>query len=182
MSRHPLPPECDRVVVSADEIAERVAELGAQITADHDGREVRLVTVLRGGLLFLADLSRSIDAPVTMDFMAVSPFVPGQGGVVRVTKDLTDDIGGADVVLVEDMVDTGLTVNYVISLLKAHRPRSLEVCALFDKPARRIADVPIAYRGFELPDRFVVGYGLDLAGRYRNLPYLASLRDESVLS
>lgn len=178
----PLPEVCDGIIVEADAISARVSELGEAITRAHGGREVRLVTVLRGGLFFLADLCRAVDAHVTLDFMAVTPFAPGQGGVVRVTKDLSDDIGGADVVLVEDMVDTGLTLNYVRTMLLAHRPRSLEVCALFDKPARRIADVPIAYRGFELPDRFVVGYGLDLGGRYRNLPYLATVRDEHALS
>jgi hypoxanthine phosphoribosyltransferase len=113
-----------------------------------------------------------------MDFMAVSPYAPGQGGVVRVTKDLDDDITAARVILVEDIIDTGLTVNYVLSLLRAREPASLEVCALLDKPARRIADVPIAYRGFFIPDQFVVGYGLDLNGRYRNLPFIATLQEE----
>jgi len=177
-----LPAVCDRVLVSEDEISARVAELGAQITEDFAGEDVRLVTVLKGGLFFLADLSRAIELPVAIDFMAVSPYAVGVGGMVRVTKDLSDDIAGASVVLVEDMVDTGLTVNYVLSLLRAHRPARLEVCALFDKPARRIADVPIAYRGFTLPDQFVVGYGLDLAGRYRNVRCVASLKDEAVLA
>jgi hypoxanthine phosphoribosyltransferase len=117
-----------------------------------------------------------------MDFMAVSPYSAGIGGVVRVTKDLSDDIGGASVLLVEDVVDTGLTVNYVLSLLRAHNPARLDVCTLLDKPTRRIAEVPISYRGFTMPDRFLVGYGLDLNGRYRNLPSIASLRDEAVLA
>ena len=176
-----LPADCDRVLISEDEILTRVDELGAQITEDFAGEDVRLVTVLKGGLFFIADLCRAVQLPVAIDFMAVSPYAVGVGGMVRVTKDLSDDIAGASVVLVEDMVDTGLTVNYVLSLLRAHRPARLEVCALFDKPARRIADVPIAYRGFTLPDQFVVGYGLDLAGRYRNLRYVASLKDEAVL-
>ena len=180
MTRSALPAVCDSVLLSEEAIRSRVAELGADLTAEHDGSVIRLVTVLRGGLFFLADLARAVDAPVTMDFLAVSPYTPGRGGVVRVTKDLDDDIAGARVVLVEDVVDTGLTVNYVLSLLRARGPASVEVCALLDKSARRIADVPIAYRGFSMPDRFVVGYGLDLNGRYRNLPFIATLRDEVV--
>jgi hypoxanthine phosphoribosyltransferase len=177
-----LPDICDRVLVDEVAIRERVAELGAQIAEDFSGDDVRFITVLRGGLFFLADLCRATELPLSIDFMAVSPYEVGIGGTVRVTKDLSDDIAGASVVLVEDVVDTGLTVNYVLSLLRAHKPARLEVCALLDKPARRIADVPIAYRGFELPDHFVVGYGLDLLGRYRNLPYVASLHDDAVLA
>jgi hypoxanthine phosphoribosyltransferase len=177
-----LPDICERVLVGERDIRERTAELGAQIAEDFAGKDLRLITVLKGGLFFLADLSRAIDLPLAIDFMAVSPYTVGIGGTVRVTKDLSDDIGGASVILVEDVVDTGLTVNYVLSLLRAHDPARLEVCTLLDKPARRIADVPIRYRGFTLPDRFVVGYGLDLDGRYRNLPYVASISDEAVLS
>ena len=177
-----LPAICERVLVSEAEIRLRVAELGAQIAEDFAGEDVRLITVLKGGLFFVADLCRAINMPVSIDFMAVSPYAVGVGGMVRVTKDLSDEISGASVILVEDVVDTGLTVNYVHSLLRAHTPARLEVCTLLDKPARRIADVPIAYRGFTLPDRFVVGYGLDLAGRYRNLPCVASLKDEAVLA
>lgn len=180
MSGLQLPEVCDAVLLDAPMIASRVAELGSEIVADHPGEELRLVTVLRGGLFFLTDLARAIDAPLTLDFMAVSPYTPGKGGVVRVTKDLDDDIEGATVILVEDVIDTGLTVNYVRSLLRARSPRRLEICALLDKNVRRIADVPVAYRGFRVPDRFLVGYGLDLAGRYRNLPYIATMRDEEV--
>jgi hypoxanthine phosphoribosyltransferase len=178
----PLPSVCDRIMVDEAAIRMRVIELGEQITCDYSGEEIRLVTVLKGGLFFLADLCRAIDLPVQIDFMAVTPYSVGAGGTVRVTKDLADDIGGANVVLVEDVVDTGLTVNYVLSLLRAHGPARLEVCTLLDKAHRRIADVPIAYRGFTLPDNFVIGYGLDLDGRYRNLPYVASLRDEVVFT
>jgi hypoxanthine phosphoribosyltransferase len=178
-----LPSECDAVLLSAEQIQERVRELGALLSERYaDSPDVRFLTVLKGGLFFLADLARATRLPVTLDFMAVSPYEAGVGGMVRVTKDLSDDIDGADVVLVEDVVDTGLTVNYVISLLRAHDPKSLSVCALLDKPARRIADVPIEWTGFELPDRFAVGYGLDLHGRYRNLRFIASLRDEVLLS
>ena len=177
-----FPDSCDRILLDREALRSRVAELGAQIEQDYRGQDLRLVTVLKGGLYFLADLARCIDLPLTMDFMAVSPYTAGMGGVVRVTKDLSDDIGGASVLLVEDVVDTGLTVNYVLSLLRAHNPSRLEVCTLLDKPARRIAEVPISYRGFTMPDRFLVGYGLDLSGRYRNLSCIATLRDEAVLA
>ena len=170
------------MLLDSDALAARVAELGAQITQDYQGQDLRLITVLKGGLFFLADLARAIDLPLCIDFMAVSPYFAGVGGVVRVTKDLSDDIEGASVILVEDVVDTGLTVNYVHSLLRAHNPARLDVCTLLDKPVRRIAEVPISYRGFEMPDRFLVGYGLDLGGRYRNLPCIATLRDEAVLA
>ncbi|TLM83843.1 MAG: hypoxanthine phosphoribosyltransferase [Actinobacteria bacterium] len=175
-----LPAECDSVLLGADELSARVAEMGAALTREHAGHELRLVTVLRGGVFFLADLCRAIDLPLTLDFLAVAPYRPGQGGAVRVTKDLDDNIEGAHVVLVEDVIDTGLTVNYVRSFLLGHDPASLQVVTLFDKPARRIADIPIDLRGFELSDRFLVGYGLDLRGRYRNLPYVATLREEAV--
>jgi hypoxanthine phosphoribosyltransferase len=177
-----LPPVCDAVLLDEASIQLRVAELGARIAEDFAEKDLRLITVLKGGLFFLADLCRAVDGPLAIDFLAVSPYAPGQGGVVRMTKDLSDDIEGAHVVLVEDVVDTGLTVNYVLSLLRAHSPASLSVCTLLDKPSRRIAEVPIDYRGFTLPDRFLVGYGLDLGGRYRNLPFVATLRDEAVLS
>lgn len=157
----------------------RVTELGALITDRHGGEDLRLITVLRGGVFFLADLCRAIDAPVRTDFLAVTSYTPGVPGV-RVTKDLDDDISGARVVLVEDIVDTGLTLNYVHRFLQARSPASVEVCALLDKPARRIADVPIEWTGFVLEDRFLVGYGLDLFGRHRNLPYVANVRDEVV--
>jgi len=170
------------VLLGEEAIAARVGELGRNIAEDFAGEDLRLVTVLKGGLFFLADLCRAVDAPVRVDFMAVSQYAPGQGGAVRVTKDLSDDIAGASVVLVEDVVDTGLTVNYVLSLLRAKGAARLEICALLDKPARRIADVPIAYTGFEMPDKFLVGYGLDLGGRYRNLPSIVSLREDQVLA
>lgn len=176
----PLPPECSRVALDSETLAQRVAELGEQVAARHPGETIHLVTVLRGGLFFLADLCRAIPADVTLDFLAVAPYAPGRGGAVRVTKDLDEDVAGSTVVLVEDVVDTGLTVNYVLSLLRAREPRSLEVCTLLDKPARRIADVPIDYTGFSMSDAFLVGYGLDLAGRYRNLPYIAELTEEAV--
>ncbi|MDH4140399.1 MAG: hypoxanthine phosphoribosyltransferase [Coriobacteriia bacterium] len=178
----PLTPEkvVDRVLISDEEIQNRVRELGREITADHVGRDVRLVTVLRGGLFFLADLCRAVDLPLQVDFMAVSSYLGGRPGVVRITKDLDDPIEGAAVIVVEDIVDTGLTLNYILRMLKGRRPASLEVCALLDKDVRRIVDLPIAYRGFSIPDKFVVGYGLDLQGFYRNLPFVATVRDEAL--
>lgn len=181
MSLNPaLPDVCERVLVDERSIAERVRELADALAGDHGDGEIRLVTVLKGGLFFLADLCRAMETDVRLDFMSVSAYVPGGGSAVRVTKDLDDDITGSHVVLVEDVVDTGLTVNYVLSLLAGRKPASLKVCTLFDKPARRIADVPIAYRGFEMGSEFLVGYGLDLDGRFRNLPYVASLKEEAV--
>ncbi len=178
---HELPPGCRRIALSEEAIQLRVRELAEQLNERHEGHMVRLVTVLRGGLFFLADLCRNLDLDVTLDFLAVAPYKPGAGGVVRLTKDLDDVIEGERVVLVEDVVDTGLTVNYVLSFLKTHDPESVEVCALLDKHARRIAPVPIAYTGFSMSDRFLVGYGLDLAGRYRNLPFLAELEEHVAL-
>jgi hypoxanthine phosphoribosyltransferase len=167
------------VLFDAATIAERVRELGARIAVDYTGREVVLVTVLRGGLFFLADLCRAIDGPVRLDFMAISSYAAGvHSGGVRITKDLDEDIDGRHVLVVEDVIDTGLTLNYLLGVLRARGPASLEVAVLLDRDQRRIADLPIAYRGFRMPDAFVVGYGLDLAGRLRNLPYIGTLREE----
>lgn len=176
----PLPAECRRVVVDELTLGRRVTELAAALDTAYGGQDVRLVTVLRGGVFFLADLCRAMRSDVRLDFMAVSPYVPGRGGAVRVTKDLDDDVSGAHVVLVEDVVDTGLTVNYVLGLLKARGASSVEVCALLDKPTRRIAEVPLSFVGFELGEAFLVGYGLDLNGRFRNLPYIAEVAEEVV--
>ncbi|MBI5232079.1 MAG: hypoxanthine phosphoribosyltransferase [Coriobacteriales bacterium] len=174
----PLPPECDAVLYSAEQIAEATDALGAQLTRAYTGEQLRLLSVLKGGLMFMADLARAVQLDVTMDFLAVQPYGPGARGAVRVTKDLDDDIADSRVVLVEDIVDTGLTLNYLLNLIKGHGPRSVDVCTLIDKPARRIAQIDVAFRGFEAPDRFLVGYGLDLGGKYRNLPYVATVRDE----
>jgi hypoxanthine phosphoribosyltransferase len=173
------PPAADGLFRSQDAIAERVAEMGRRITEDHAGREIVLVTVLRGGLFFLADLCRQIDLDVRLDFMAVSSYAhAARHGAVRITKDLDEDIEGACVIVVEDIIDTGLTLNYLLGVLRARNPASIEVAALLDRDVRRIVDLPIAYRGFHMPDRFVVGYGLDLRGLYRNLRYIATLRDD----
>lgn len=175
----PYAPYLDRVLLSRDEIARRVHELGRSISEDYAGREIVLVTVLRGGVPFLADLSRAITVPCRIDFLAISSYEHrGEAGAVRITKDLDEDIAGAHVLLVEDIVDTGLSLHYLLRILRAHEPATLEVVTLLDKDVRRIADLPIAYRGFTIPDRYVVGYGLDHRGLMRNLPYVATMRDE----
>lgn len=174
-----LPDErMDRVLLTADQIAEAVTALGADIARDYAGRDLALVTVLRGGVVFLADLCRAIDLPLSVDFMAVSKYGPGAGASVRITKDLDDPIEGRDVLVVEDIIDTGFTLNYLLRVLRQRGPASIAVCTLLDKDVRRLVDLPIEYRGFSIPDRFVVGYGLDLHGQWRNLPYIATLKDE----
>lgn len=169
-------PAIEGVLFSGEEIADIVARLGAEITEDYRGKHLTLVTVLRGGYVFIADLCRAIDLPLTLDFMAISAY-SGGGGAVQITKDLDDPIEGRDVLVVEDIIDTGLTLNYLLSVLRQRKPASLAVCALFDKDVRRLADLPIEYVGSRIPDRFVVGYGMDIGGRYRNLPFLATLHD-----
>jgi hypoxanthine phosphoribosyltransferase len=183
VKRLPAPPDAPRevggVLFSREAIAERVAELGTRIAADYAGREVVLVTVLRGGLFFLADLCRAIDGPVRLDFMAITSYgADVHPGGVRITKDLDENIEGAHVLIVEDIIDTGLTLNYLLGVLRARGPASLEVAVLLDRDQRRIVDMPISYRGFHMPDAFCVGYGLDLSGRHRNLRYVGTLRDE----
>ena len=163
------------VIFSQEAIHERVVEMGQQISADYVGRELLLVGVLNGVMLFMADLLRAITLPVHVDFMAISHYRSGAGGGVRITKDLDAPIAGKHVLFVEDVIDTGLTINYFQRTLSTRHPASLDVCCLFDRPYRRLIDIPVAYRGFELPDRFVVGYGLDAKGLYRNLPYVGVL-------
>ncbi|HVG98637.1 MAG TPA: hypoxanthine phosphoribosyltransferase [Chloroflexota bacterium] len=156
----------------------RVAALGAQITADYQGQSLVLVGILRGSVMFVADLLRRIDLPVTLDFLAISSYVGrDSSGVVRLLKDLDHPITGKHVLLVEDIIDTGLTLNYVLRVLGTRGPASLAVCTLLNKPARRLIDHPLVrYVGFDIPDAFVVGYGLDYNQRYRNLPYISALK------
>ena len=171
------------LVLEPAAIQERVAELGAEITRDYAGRTPILIGVLKGSVLFLADLVRRIDLPVEVDFMAITSYGDGaHSGVVRILKDLSASIDGQDVILVEDIIDTGLTVTYLLSNLQARRPRSLEVCALLDKSVRRIIEVPLRYKGFDIPDEFVIGYGLDHQNRYRNLRSIIGLKDLDALS
>ena len=165
------------VVVSEAELQKRIAELGDAITADYEGRPPLLVGVLKGACFFLSDLARNIRLPVELDFMAVSSYGSSThtSGVVRIVKDLDLDLTGRHVLIVEDIVDSGLTLSYLVRNLEARKPASLEVCALLTKPSRRTVDLPVRYTGFEIPDKFAIGYGLDYAERYRNLPYVAAL-------
>jgi hypoxanthine phosphoribosyltransferase len=169
-------------IVEADVLQARVRELGAEISRDYEGRELLLLGVLKGAVFFLADLMRSVGVQCELDFMAVSSYgsLTASSGVVRILKDLDAPIEGKDVLIVEDIVDSGLTLNYLLRNLRGRAPRSLEVCALLVKPGRRKIDLPIRYVGFEIPNRFVVGYGLDLDQRFRNLPYVAAVEDALV--
>jgi hypoxanthine phosphoribosyltransferase len=165
------------VLVSAEDVQRRVAELGEQISRDYEGRSLLLIGVLKGAVFFLSDLMRYIEVPVEVDFMAVASYgsATDSSGVVRILKDLDAAIEGRDVLIVEDIVDSGLTLQYLMRNLGSRNPASLEVCALLTKPARRKVDLPTRYVGFEIPDRFVVGYGLDYDERHRNLPFVAAL-------
>jgi hypoxanthine phosphoribosyltransferase len=167
-----------------DEVAlsSRVAELGAEVSADYQGRDLLLIGVLKGAVFFMADLMRHITVPCEVDFMAISSYGDStdSSGIVRILKDLDINIEGRDVLVVEDIIDSGLTLSYLMRNLESREPASLEVCALMTKPDRREIDVPVRYIGFEIPNRFVVGYGLDFGERYRNLPYVAVLSDEFI--
>lgn len=172
----------DRVLFSASEIDERVKELGAAISRDYRDTEPVLVGVLRGVTCFMADLMRHIALPLEVDFMSISSYAGSEGGPVRILKDLDTDLSGRHVLVVEDIVDTGMTLNTLLRELSSRGPASLKVCALLDKRARRLVDVDTAYAGFEVPDEFVVGYGLDFQQKYRNLPFVASLKREWLTS
>lgn len=168
------------VLLSAEAIQRRVRELGEAVSRDYEGREVFFVGVLKGAWMFLADLARHITVPAVFDFMGVSSYGASTttSGVVRILKDLDESIEGRHVVVVEDIVDTGLTLSYLVDVLRRRRPASLKVCALLDKPSRRRTHVELDYVGFEIPDAFVVGYGLDYKGLYRNVPYIFVFREE----
>ncbi|MHB1416048.1 MAG: hypoxanthine phosphoribosyltransferase [Chloroflexota bacterium] len=168
------------ILIDRDQLQERVRELGAAISRDYDGRVPLLVGVLRGTILFFADLLRAINIHVEIDYIAISSYGPSthSSGVVRVLKDLDESIEGRDVILVEDIVDTGLTLRYILRNLRNRHPASLAICALLDKQVRRLVDIDIQYKGFEIPDAFVVGYGLDYRQHYRNLPFICILKPE----
>jgi hypoxanthine phosphoribosyltransferase len=170
-------PAIGDILVQADDLQHRVRELGAEITSDYAGKDLLLIGVLKGAIFFLSDLMRAIELPCEVDFMAVASYgsATESSGVVRILKDLDAPIEGRDVLIVEDIVDSGLTLEYLLRSLEARNPASLEVCALLTKPSRRKVDLPARYIGFEIPDRFAVGYGLDHAERYRNLPFVAAL-------
>ena len=170
----------ERVLFTEEELKQRVRELGARITADYAGKEPVLISVLRGSYIFMADLTRSIDLPCTVDFMSVSSYGKGttSSGQVQITKDLSDDIEGRDVIVVEDILDSGNTLFYLLQILQARKPVSIRLCTLLDKPDRRVKEITADYSGFTIPDAFVVGYGLDYAEKYRNLPYIGILKPE----
>jgi hypoxanthine phosphoribosyltransferase len=167
----------DEILVSETQLQARIAELGAEISRDYAGRSPHMICILRGGVLFLTDLIRHISVPNTLDFMAVSSYGSARQstGQVRITMDLTHDIHNRDVLLVEDIVDSGYTIASVLGFLETRKPVSLKVCTLLDKPERREVEVPIHYRGFTIPNKFVFGYGLDIDEYYRNLPFIATV-------
>jgi hypoxanthine phosphoribosyltransferase len=175
-----LMPDVKEVLIPSSEIQEKVHELGERITEDYRGERPLLVGVLRGAVIVLGDLMRKIDLPCEIDFMDISSYGTGtsSSGVVRILKDLEEDITGRHVLVVEDIIDTGLTLSYLLRSLQARKPASLEVFALLSKPSRRRVELDVKYLGFEVPDEFVVGYGLDFAGAYRNLPDICVLKPE----
>jgi hypoxanthine phosphoribosyltransferase len=165
------------VLIDGERLRSRVAELGEEVSADYAGRDLLLIGVLKGAVFFMADLMRHLTVTCEVDFMAISSYgaATDSSGVVRILKDLDINIAGRDVLVVEDIIDSGLTLSYLMRNLEAREPASLEICALLTKPERREIDVPVRYVGFEIPNRFVIGYGLDFAERYRNLPYVGVL-------
>lgn len=173
-----LQQDIQRTLFSQEEIDRRLEELAAEINRDYAGKEPMLISVLRGSFVFMADLTRKITLPCTVDFMAVSSYGKGttSSGQVQITKDLSDDIEGKDILVVEDILDSGNTLSYLMKLLQARHPASIRLCTLLDKPERRVVPVQADYVGFTIPDEFVVGYGLDYAEKYRNLPYIGVLK------
>ena len=169
-----------RVLLSEDVIREKVRELGGKITADYKNSNLMLVTVLKGAVVFLADLMRQIDVPAEIDFMVVSSYGSGvkSSGVVKIVKDLDVPLAGKDILIVEDILDSGLTLSYIKELLESRGPRSIRIATLLDKPSRRKVDLQADYIGFSVPDEFVIGYGLDYDEKYRNLPYIGILKPE----
>jgi hypoxanthine phosphoribosyltransferase len=173
----PSETELRNVLIPQNRLQERVSELGQEISQAFDGKDLAIVAILKGSFVFAADLLRAVKIQCSIDFMGISSYAGQPGsGVVRITKDLDESIAGRNVLLVEDIIDTGLTANYLLQALKQRKPASIDICALLDKAARRLIDLPIPYRGFEIPDVFVVGYGMDYQQLYRNLPHIAVLR------
>jgi hypoxanthine phosphoribosyltransferase len=172
------------VLIDEETLQNRITELGTHISADYEGRDLLLVGVLKGAVFFMADLMRRLTVPCEIDFMAISSYgaATNSSGVVRILKDLDINIAGRDVLVVEDIIDSGLTLSYLRRTLLARKPATLEICALLTKPERREIEVPLRYVGFEIPNRFVIGYGLDFAERYRNLPYIGVLHPDLVPS
>ncbi len=171
-----------RILIEEDTLQARVRELGAEISSDYAGKDLLLVGVLKGAVFFMADLMRELTIPCEIDFMAISSYGAGtdSSGVVRILKDLDLNISGRNVLVVEDIIDSGLTLSYLVRTLTARKPASVDICALLTKPERREVDVPVRYIGFEIPNEFVIGYGLDYAERYRNLPHVAVLHPDLI--
>ena len=182
MSQTELERDVAEILIDEDRLRSRVVELGEEVSADYAGRDLLLIGVLKGAVFFMADLMRTLTIPCEIDFMAISSYgaQTDSSGVVRILKDLDINIEGRDVLVVEDIIDSGLTLSYLMRNLEAREPASLEICALLTKPERREIDVPVRYVGFEIPNRFAIGYGLDYGERYRSLPYVAAL-DEARL-
>ncbi len=180
MSQTELESAISEVLVDEQTLRARVAELGEEISADYEGRDLLLVGVLKGAVFFMADLMRALTVPCEVDFMAISSYgaTTDSSGVVRILKDLDVPLEGRHVLVVEDIIDSGLTLSYLMRTLSAREPASLEVCALLTKPERREIEIPVRYVGFEIPNRFVVGYGLDFGERYRNLPFVGVLQED----
>ena len=176
-----LEKDIQEVLFSEERLARRVGEIAEQITRDYQGKEIMLISVLRGSFVFMADLCRRIDLPCTIDFMSVSSYGNGTSstGQVQITKDLSSDITGKDLIVVEDILDSGNTLSYLLRVLEQRRPASIRLCTLLDKPERRVKDVNVDYTCFNIPDEFVVGYGLDYAQRYRNLPFIGIVEFEN---
>lgn len=181
---HDMIQDLAEVLIPEEAIAHRIRELGDEISRDYLGKELVVAGVLRGASFFLADLTRVISVPLIIDFISISGYGPTTkaSGVVGIRKDLDESIGGRDLLVIEDIVDTGLTLSYLLKIFQARQPSSLQVCTFLDRKVRRIIDLPIAYRGFEIPERFVVGYGLDYNQRYRNLPCIGVLKAECMVS
>ncbi len=175
-----LEKDIESVLFSEEQLKQRVREIAAEIEKDYAGKEIMLISVLRGSFVFMADLCRAIDLPCTLDFMSVSSYGKGttSSGQVQITKDLSEDISGRHVIVIEDILDSGNTLSYLLKLLENRHPASIRLCTLLDKPDRRTKPVQVHYSGFTIPDAFVVGYGLDYAEKYRNLPYIGILKPE----
>ena len=180
MGIHSIYDDIDEVLITREQISQKIGEMGALISRDYANLTPLLIGLLKGCVVTMADLLRAITIPVTIDFMAVSSYGPAtrSSGVVRILKDLETTIEGRHVLVIEDVIDTGLTLSYILRVLRERHPASLAVGTLMDKPARRLIDVDLKYRGFELPDEFVVGYGLDYAEKYRNMPFVGILKPE----
>ncbi len=166
--------ETIKVLIPEEEVAKRIEEMGKKISEDYTGKHVHLICVLKGGVFFMCELAKRITVPVSMDFMSVSSYGGGtsSSGIVKIAKDLDEALEGKDVLVVEDIIDSGRTLYYLLDILKKRNPASMKLCTLLDKPDRRVRDVKVDYVGYEIPDEFVVGYGLDYAQKYRNLPYI----------